>query len=127
MDRDLSERIKKDFIYFSKKMDKMEVNSFLKCSFLFRSGLYKLSDIDVFGTSLFIPLYGIDTEIPMLIWRYYENKVHKHTGIDFLKFKELEKIEQEDILTYAGNIEILERDRAQDVVDNLNIEGEASE
>ena len=57
MKRELSERIKKDFIYFNNKMKKIEVSDFLKASFFFRSGLYPLSDIGIYGSALFFSFY----------------------------------------------------------------------
>ena len=124
MKRELSERIKKDFIYFNNKMKKIEVSDFLKASFFFRSGLYPLSDIGIYGSALFNPLLGIETETPMLLRRYYEGKILKHTGMTFDEFKYKLKEEQDKLFVYCTNLEIMEKTRMQDVVDELKIDGE---
>lgn len=123
MKKSISERIRKDFVFFNKTMKNVEVENFLKCSFFFRSGLYTLSDIGIYGEALFNPLLGIDTEIPMLLWRYYEGKVQKHTGITFDEFKNKYKEEQDKLFVYCTNLEILEKVRMEDIVDELDLKG----
>ena len=121
MKEELSKRIFKDFIFFNSKINMMEVKDFLKCAFLFRSNLYNIQEVDIFGSSLLIPYKGLDIDKPLLLWRYTEAKVLKHTGIIFEVFLNKTRVEQEMLFNTCINIEINEKVNMQSVVDDMEL------
>lgn len=117
-------RIKKDFLFIKKKMVLTSVREFFRCGFLFRSGVAKIHDIDIFGSSILNPIINIDTELPIMIYRYHDNKIHKYTGLSFDEFLNKEKSVQDTIVTTISNIEVNEKMKLADVVSELGVDGE---
>ena len=97
------------------------VKDFLKCAFLFRSNLYNIQEVDIFGSSLLIPYKELDIDKPLLLWRYTEAKVLKHTGIIFEVFLNKTRVEQEVLFNTCINIEINEKVNMQSVVDDMEL------
>jgi hypothetical protein len=113
------ERIKKDFLYIKKKMPITSVREFFRCGYLFRSGTAKIQDIDIFGSSILNPLVNIDTELPIIIYKYNEAKVYKYTGLTLTEFINKTKKEQEVIVNTLINIEVNDKSKLADAIGDL--------
>lgn len=114
------ENIKKDFIGIRSKINKFEVQSFLKDAMYFRIGLGDMKDLMIFGSSLYNPMLDINYLEATLINKYCENSIYSNTGISYLSFLELTKDKQNMIIDTIKNITLNKSEVLSDVVDDLN-------
>lgn len=99
----------------------MGTKDYIRCSFLVRTNIASVEMIDIFGSSIFIPMLHIDTELPVLIFKYDEHKVLKYTGISFNDFISKTKTEQDTILNTMVKIEEHDKAKLSTVVDDIKI------
>ena len=114
-------KLKEDFLFFTDKLGITDTKDYIRCSFLVRTNTADVETIDIFGSSIFIPMLHIDTELPVLLFKYDEHKVLKYTGMGFDDFIKKTKTEQDILLNTLVKIEEQDKAKLSSVVDDLEI------
>lgn len=125
--KDTIETIKKDFLKSSKKLNILETKTFFKDAYYFRTGIVDITNLSIFGSSIYNPMLGLNYVEANMFNTFCENSVFSNTGIDYITFSNLTKEKQTLIISVLKNITLNKSVILNSVVEDINKEGEGIE
>lgn len=116
----IKDLIKNDFLKFKSKMNKLESKNFLRDAYYIRTGITDIATMNIYGSSVFNPMYNINFLETSLIVKYNENNVLGNLGITYDKFKGMTKLEQNNIIEVLKNINLHKTTDVNNVLNEIN-------